>query len=93
MKGDPFFFSDVVEVWSKDFPIDEGIEFRQEVIDLIDFVELVFDIEEGGWTLVHKIWNKKGELAKNTHFYIPYGIPVEVPLILEKRCLEVIKMP
>ena len=40
------FSRNFVEVWAERFPIDESVEFGQEVVQLIDFVELVFDIEE-----------------------------------------------
>jgi hypothetical protein len=51
--GASFFFVDFVEVGAKDFPADEGGEFGQEVVELIDFIELVFEIEEGVLTVAH----------------------------------------
>ena len=35
--GEPFFLTDFIEVGAKEFPIDQGIEFGKEVIELIDF--------------------------------------------------------
>jgi hypothetical protein len=44
--GESFFLSDFVEGGSKDFPVDEGVEFRQEIVELVDFIKLFFEVEE-----------------------------------------------
>ena len=36
--GFSFFLSDFVEVGAKDFPLDEGVQFREKVIDLIEIL-------------------------------------------------------
>jgi hypothetical protein len=38
--------------WAKHFPIDEGIEFGQEVVDLVNLIELFFVIEEAELSFV-----------------------------------------
>ena len=43
----PFFFTGFGEIGPKDFPIDERVELGEEVVDLINLVEMVFEIEEG----------------------------------------------
>ena len=50
--GESFFFTDFVEVVAKEFPVDDGIEFRQEVVDLVDFIELFFEVKEAELSFV-----------------------------------------
>jgi hypothetical protein len=38
--------TDFEKVIAKDFPVDDGVEFGEEVVDLIDFIELCFEVEE-----------------------------------------------
>jgi hypothetical protein len=38
--------ADCVEIVAKDFPVDDGVEFGKEVVDLIDLIELCFEVEE-----------------------------------------------
>lgn len=47
-----FFFSNDFELVAKDFEVDDGLEFRQKVVDLVDFVELVFQVEESELSFV-----------------------------------------
>jgi hypothetical protein len=54
-----FFIVDFVEGIAKDFPVDEGIEFRQEVVELVDVIELPFEGKEGVLTFVHGGKGKK----------------------------------
>ena len=65
-----FLLSDFVVSVAKDFPVDAGIGFGQEVVELIDFIELRFDIEERRRTMVHKDKRKKSLFTKNTLFAI-----------------------
>jgi len=44
--GESFFFTDFVEVGAKESPVDQSVEFGQEVVELIDFIELCFDLKE-----------------------------------------------
>ena len=44
--GVPFFCADFVEVAAEEFPVDEGVECRQEVIEFVDFIELCVEVEE-----------------------------------------------
>jgi len=63
--GESFFFADFGEVGPKDFPIDERVEFRKKVVDLVDFVEMAFEVEEG--ELAHAE-SKIGENTKKRYF-------------------------
>ena len=41
-----FFLANLVEAIAKNLPIHQRIELRKEVVDLINFVKLVFDVEK-----------------------------------------------
>ena len=56
-----------MEVGAERFPGDEGFELGKEVVELVDFVELVFDVEERRRTLVHKDGLKKRNLQRIPH--------------------------
>ena len=44
--GGVFVFSDFAEDGSKQFPVDEGVEVRQKVVEFVDFCQLLFQIKE-----------------------------------------------
>ena len=84
-----FLGGNFVEVLAKEFPIDEGVEFRKEVVKLIDLGELVFDIEERRGTVVHKVKRKKRNLQRILYFATPsrYHRFLEVPLTESQSCM------
>jgi hypothetical protein len=47
-----FFLADFIEYGAEYFPIDQRVEFRQEVVELVDFIELRFEIEEAELSFV-----------------------------------------
>jgi len=57
--GESFFFADFVQVGAEHFPIDQLLEFGQEVVGLINLIELLFDVEEGRMARQHKDWKKR----------------------------------
>ena len=69
--GASFFLSDFLESRAKAFPWDEGVEFRQEVVELLNLAEDVFGVEKGRRTMQHGRENEKNEYKKNTFFLNP----------------------
>jgi len=82
--GESFFLSDFFECGAKDFPVDEGVEFGQEVVELIDFTSCVSTSKNEGGRRGIKKRRKKGVSKKNT----PFSNPVEMPRIF-RGALEV----
>ena len=59
-----FFFTDFMEKGTKHFPIDQRVEFGQKVVELVDFIESVFEVEETVLTVSHgKKREGKGKYA------------------------------
>jgi hypothetical protein len=52
---------------AKDFPVDDGVEFGKEVVDLIDFIELCFEVEEAELSFGFAHGNEtKGEMMNES---------------------------
>ena len=66
--GEAIFIANGVEVVSEDFKIDDCFEFWQKSVDFVDFVELIFDVEERELTFgfAHGDSGNKREMRKNT---------------------------
>ena len=75
------FLGDFVEVGAKGFPIDVGVQFGKEVIELINLGELVFHIEKRGRTVHAKLRNIRKETQRITHYKILSSTPgfLEMP--------------
>jgi len=58
--GEPFFVADFGEIGTKNCPIDERVEFRKDVVDLINFIKMIFKVEEG------KLAHEKAKISKKT---------------------------